>query len=111
MKRLHAAAICRSLPHLRKYKIGARNIPPPMPTMPAKKPINPPVRTDVGQGVDGVTTLQSGKGFLVIILKPESKRAKPNKPINNVSETANRPPIQAAGIEVIRKGNTLLTER
>ena len=34
-----------------KNKIGLKNIPPPIPTIPDKKPINPPTGKEINKGI------------------------------------------------------------
>jgi len=86
MKRQQAAAICRAVPHFIKYKIGARKIPPPIPTSPAIKPMPPPIMG----GMRGCCLFGDGFSFWISIWNnsrnPESKSVNPKRPIKRLSE-------------------------
>ena len=75
-----AVAICLGYPAFIKNKIGLKNIPPPIPTIPEKNPITDPINIETTFGIEFILISSS---VMICFLINKSIPAM-NKIINNI---------------------------
>ena len=90
-----------------KNKIGLKNIPPPIPTIPEINPSKDPMITEIK--ILSFLTVISLFSYALLFINnklPATDKTKNNK-ISNISLLIiNVPPIYAKGIEPIKNGNS-----
>ena len=86
-----------------KKSIGLKKIPPPIPTTPDIKPINPPIKIEIILGIFLKTSFLSSKDLKFKSNKiPDSDKTIKSKISKIFLSILSEPPMKAKGIDEIR---------
>jgi hypothetical protein len=107
-----AVTICLGYPAFIKNKIGLKNIPPPIPTIPEKNPITDPINIETAFGTEFILISSSLYDLFLINKSIPAINKIINKIISNNSfEIDIEAPKNAKGIEPIKYGISKLRFR